>query len=276
MYRSMRMLMQGRYGEARELTQSFLRVGQEIGDINVLQTYAMQVAFILVGEGEIETAIGAADAGAERFHRVLTWRAGVAWGHALVGDLERARELFEPLAAREFSAFPKDMLWTMSMAFLAEACARIGDRPRAGMLYDMLRPYTDSYISVGYGVHYMGAVARYVGQLAATLGRRDEARALFEKAVEMERRVEATPWCALAELELARLLAAQGERTRAREVAESGLKRARRAGMKRVTADLEAIRTRAGGRATKVEPQPDEGPAKSMSPGTPRRSQTTR
>ena len=130
--------------------------------------------------------------------------------HAILGRESLVREEFEALALDEFKAITSDYLWLTNTALLAEVCDYLGDSIRAKPLYDLLLPYADRNIVVGRGGFWLGSVARCVGILATLMGRYEEAEEHFDKALEMHRRMQATPWQAQTRFDLARMLLRRG------------------------------------------------------------------
>jgi hypothetical protein len=101
------------------------------------------------------------------------------------GEASRAevRALFERLATRDFSDLPRDMFWLWNVAYLAEACVYLRDTRRAALLYDLLLPYGDHCLVMGQSGGCEGALARHLGQLAATLERWEDAADHLERAL---------------------------------------------------------------------------------------------
>ena len=131
------------------------------------------------------------------------------------------------------------------MALLADACAELGDAPRARRLYDLLLPYEKRHAVAGFGVVHLGSIARGLGLLATQLGRYDEAEGHFETALEAETRCGARPWLVEARIGYARMLHERGDvddRARARALARDARESAVEMGMSalsRVAEDLE-------------------------------------
>jgi hypothetical protein len=95
-------------------------------------------------------------------------------------------------------------------ALAAEACALLADERLAPRFYELLLPRDGLCILGGRGVYFRGAVARYLGLLAATMGRADDAVRHLEDALETNTRAQAPPWIAHSLLDLARALLARG------------------------------------------------------------------
>jgi hypothetical protein len=88
----------------------------------------------------------------------------------------------------------RDADWIGALTLLAEVCAGLGDRPRAAVLAAALAPYAERNAITERAWAGWGAVARRLGELAATCGDAGAAAAHFERALELERRWEAWPW----------------------------------------------------------------------------------
>ena len=101
------------------------------------------------------------------------WRCALAQLEAELAHEDEARRALDALAADRFSAILFDDSWLASMCFLAEATALLGDAERAAVLYERLLPYADR-VAVTYSEISLGSVARYLGLLAAAIGRPSE------------------------------------------------------------------------------------------------------
>jgi energy-converting hydrogenase Eha subunit A len=93
-------------------------------------------------------------------------------------------------------AFPADRTWVQSVAFACELAAALGARAACRWLYATLLPHADQAAVVGVAIAFNGAVAHYLGLLAAALDRPEEARAHFEHALAVHERLGARTWAA--------------------------------------------------------------------------------
>lgn len=98
---------------------------------------------------------------------------------------------------------PRDWMWTRSAVILAELTAANGRGPACARWYDALAPYRARTAVAGGAVLFLGAVAHYLGLLAAALDRPEEARAHFERALAVHERLGAGAWAARSRRELA-------------------------------------------------------------------------
>jgi hypothetical protein len=154
----------------------------------------------------------------------------------LLVDLGRegeARAAVEELARDEFAALYPDNEWLLGTSMAAEAAARLGMEDAARVLYRQMAPSAGRH-AIGHAEGSVGAVDRYLGLLAATLGRPDDAARHLEDAVHVNERMGARPWTAHSRHDLAEVLHARdapGDRVRATELDELALATARGLGM---------------------------------------------
>jgi uncharacterized protein HemY len=90
----------------------------------------------------------------------------------------------------------------------------------------------------------LGPASLYLGMLAATMERWDEATAHFEGALELSEAMGARPWLARAQAEFAAMLTARGapgDRERALGLAEQAIETGRELGLDRTVAQAEAV-----------------------------------
>jgi hypothetical protein len=133
------------------------------------------------------------------------------------------------------------------MTFLADVCAFLGDQVRAAVLYDHLSPFNGRNVVIGYEVIWYGALSRYLGMLATTLERWENAIRHFEDALATNARMEAWPWVAHTQFQYAKMLLARGgsiDRERAFALLDSALDTTRRLGMRALEERASALLNR--------------------------------
>src|SRR6476661_11046163 len=141
-------------------------------------------------------------------HSSSSWKPGLALMYAELGLMDKARTVLEELAVNEFMGIQQDALWAASITFLVEVCAALGDRDRAEVLYRLLSPYA-GYAVVASEWASFGAASRFLGQLAATMGRWQEAESHFGQALAMNAAMGAKPWLAHTQFQFAHMLLAR-------------------------------------------------------------------
>ena len=119
----------------------------------------------------------------------------------------------------------------------------MGDAHRAATLYRLLLPYNGQTIVAGAAHVCYGAASRYLGMLAATMERWEEAAQHFEDALAMNTRMGARPWLAHTQHEYAKMLLARnqpGDREEAMALFNEALVTARELGMRALESRLTA------------------------------------
>jgi class 3 adenylate cyclase len=137
---------------------------------------------------------------------IHTWPAALMFLYLEAGRVDEARVWFERLAAHDFEDVPRDLLFMTVIVLASDGARRLRDPRRAALLYEMLRPYEARNINVGNAVLILGSASRPLGQLAATMGRWDEAQRHFEHALIFDEQIGARPWLARTQYEYATML----------------------------------------------------------------------
>jgi DNA-binding CsgD family transcriptional regulator len=107
-----------------------------------------------------------------------------------------------------------------------------------------LEPYVGRNIVVSEGVASVGAASGYLGLLAATARRFDDAERLLRDAIEMNSRMGGRPWLARAQFQLARVLLTRrksGDRRDAGQLIRAALGIARDGGYRSLQDEIEAF-----------------------------------
>jgi class 3 adenylate cyclase/tetratricopeptide (TPR) repeat protein len=225
-FRSMLASLEGRLVEAETLGQRALEMGSSQQGENAVQFFAALLMTIREHQGRLSEMEPAIRAYAEQFPGILAIRAALAMIYALEGRLEETREQFEMAAANDFADLPRDTTWLLSLTMLTHAAAALGDRARAKLLYDLFAPYDTRTIVAGPAIVCHGSAAHYLGVLAATIGRHQDALRHFADAIELHERMGARPYLAHSLRENAALLMesdAHDDHERARQMLDRAL-----------------------------------------------------
>jgi DNA-binding CsgD family transcriptional regulator len=184
------------------------------------------------------------------------WQPGYAALLAELGMKTEARRELARIRDRGFDAL-RSGLWVASLAYLTDACAAVGDRSMAALLYPELAPIAGGNIVVGHGVACYGAADRYLGLLAATLD--DHALAIehFEQALRFNREIGAITWVAHTLYALGRTLRMRGrggDAARASDLLSEAAAVAQRIGLPTLLARADEL----GDRAEDGRDRPDD------------------
>jgi DNA-binding CsgD family transcriptional regulator len=180
------------------------------------------------------------------------WRPGLAALLAELGMVDEARRELARIQRDGLDQY-RQTLWLASLTYLADAARAVGDEATAALVYPELLPLAGASVMIGHGVALYGAADRYLGMLAATLGRPAEADRRFEAAAELERRMGASTWLAHTAYEHGRTLLESGEGERAAPLLTEAVALAAAVGMPTLLARIRAL-----GAPRPPAPLPDE------------------
>jgi tetratricopeptide (TPR) repeat protein len=211
--RAGRALFAGRLAEADALAREALEIGRATQPLNEFRIiYGVQRFEIRVEQDRADELlpglIEAAGTGNPESRGML------AQAYCELGRLQDAREVFDRLMAALPDVLP-DPNWIIAITRAASICAELGDRAAAVRLATLLAPFADRI--AGNGVIWMGSVAHYLGVLATTLERFDEAESYLVAGDAVHERLQAPGWRARTRLARARLLLRRGQREDAKE-----------------------------------------------------------
>jgi tetratricopeptide (TPR) repeat protein len=208
-YRTTLAFLRGRFGEIQERILRTLAEEERFrpADFSVGQTQLFWLLREHDRAAEIEPTLRTLPA---RFPSLAAaWRAALALLLAETGRTSEARELIDALARDDFRSLSRNFLWLAALALLGEACAVVGDGPRAARLYELLAPLRPRTIVLSAGAFCFGSLDLALGRLAAAAGHPDVALGHLAAALESNTAMGAHPWVGWTSLELARLLAAR-------------------------------------------------------------------
>lgn len=229
-----RALHEGRLADAEKLAHQTFELGQKMDNPNVLPLLGAQTACARIIEGRVDDAAAIVQMAVDSGTPGAAWTCVLAYLRCEQGRRDEASELVERVAVDDFGHIPHDTVFLIGGAALAMTLRALGDRERAAVLYDRLRPHRDRCPGLGSSVFGMGHMTRYLALLSATAGRPDEATKHFEEALVANERLRAEPWLAFTEVDFADHLAGAGDRRatkHARELYGRAHERAVRIGM---------------------------------------------
>jgi DNA-binding SARP family transcriptional activator len=228
-------LVEGRLEDADRLIHEALELGEPTHRWSARVAYAMQLYLLRRHQGRLDV-VGETLESHKRhfeFRPYPVFDCLLARFYDELGREEEARARFEALASDDFAGIPFNEEWLLSLSLLAETASSLGDARPAKVLYGKLLPYADR-IAVGIPEISVGAVSRYLGLLASTIGRPQDAAGHFENALQTNERIGARPWLAHTEYDYARMLldrGAPGDAARAEQLIESCLQASKELGM---------------------------------------------
>ncbi len=208
--RTLLALLEGRFHEAEQLIGETRALGERALNWNAATAHGLQLYLLRREQGRLQEVNELVRSAAKDNPTYPIWRCALASMHVELGTMEEARSELEVLAADRFSAVPFDEEWDLSLCFLAETAARLCESEHAQTLYELLLPYSGR-VAIGYPEISLGSLSRFLGILASTTGRYEDAARHFEDALAMNERIGARPWLARAQDDYAQMLRRRGK-----------------------------------------------------------------
>ncbi|WPH18996.1 helix-turn-helix transcriptional regulator [Variovorax paradoxus] len=248
---------EGRFADAERLAGETFTIGQRFLPGNAQGAYSLQIFVLRRHQGRLGEVLPVLRGLVGSVPRDSLWQPGLALICTELDLHEPAREAYEALAADGFAGIARDGMWLTNIVFAAEVCARLGDRPRAALLYRLLAPYAGRNVVTGTNIACFGAVDRYRGMLAALAGDDANAAVHLEAAVALDERCGGRPWLAYSRFEWARWLAARGDAAAAGTQLDAALALGRELGMASLARRCEARQRELAGAGAVPSASPD-------------------
>lgn len=174
--------------------------------------------------------------------------------HALAGDREEAKALFEP-----FRRLPDTLeigpRWSGTVYSVGVVAELLGDVEAADRVYRALRGREHHYAADGTGALIcVGSIARVRADNARVAGHLDAAIELYHQGLTMDTEIAARPFVALGHLGLARTLLARGDFPAARTAADKAATAFRRLDMRHRLKAADALLTEIAAASRSADP----------------------
>ena len=204
-------LSQGRLADAERLTGDALALGRRAVTWNALVSHQMHTFMLRRAQGRLEEVDESLRSAVGEYPTYVVLRCALLGLDCELGHDVLARQALEELVRDDAIAVPEDEDWLLGTTLMADACAHLEDRRRAELLYDALLPHA-GLVAFSPPDGCNDSVARSLGLLALTLGRREHAIDHFRHAIEVDTRMGALPAVARSRAELERALAGRSRR----------------------------------------------------------------
>jgi DNA-binding SARP family transcriptional activator len=237
LWRASLAILAGRWDEGRALTAEAEALGSRAGDPNAelhtrIQREFWREARFHLSEFDRDWSLQQAASSPVP----EAWLAVVAQIDARSGRHDSARELLGRLTA---AGVAMDVNW-LQACLLADAAADLGDPDAAAYLHARLEPCAELFAVVARGAGCYCSTELWLGRLAATLGRLDEAEARLRRAVAVNDAAGSPTFAAISMLRLGGVLAERDDGAGARDVLGEALARAEALAMPTVAAEAAA------------------------------------
>jgi DNA-binding SARP family transcriptional activator len=226
-------LLDGRLAEADVLVMQARSFGERAQSWSSAVSYGLQLFLLRREQGRLTEVEDLIRSSADLYPTYPIWRCVLAETAAELGNVADARSMLDELAANDFGRIPFDEEWLVSLTLLAEAATLLGDSQKASTIFRLLQPWGHR-VAVSYPEISTGSVARYLGLLATTLERWEDAERSFGIALAMNEQIHARSWVARTQHDYARMLRERGlprDAERADEVQRAARETANEIGM---------------------------------------------
>ena len=217
-------LLEGRFADAEALVESVLRSGGSSMPWDALIFSRVQRFALRLEDGRLAELEPAIRRSAAEFPTRPLFGCLLARLLIELGDQDQARPVFEQLAAGRFGGIPVNNDMLFSLSHLAEVAWVLRDAGSGAVLHALLLPYRGLVVDTQ--ETSTGAVDRYLGLAALTVGDLPPAERHLRDALDLNTRIGARPWTARTQADLAGLLLARdqpGDRDQAIELLGAAL-----------------------------------------------------
>jgi AAA ATPase domain len=190
LFEAMRAATRGQFDLAQQLLEHAWSVGQRADGPVSDQYRIIQQVTLWYLRGEMGRAASFLGPEIAQYPGVGLAQAALANACASLSRLDDARNALEWFGWSELQAVP-GFLGLFTLCFMAEAAAIIRDEPRVQVLYWLLEPHARVYATLGWGPGLLGSVSHYLGLLAASCDRFDDASRHFDDALAMNAQIDA-------------------------------------------------------------------------------------
>jgi DNA-binding SARP family transcriptional activator len=215
--RSTRASLRGDFDAAMTFAQASYELGRRVEPENADQVLQAQMIAPLRELGLLSGMLSTVRELSGSYRDVPGWQCALTFVLAEAGDVDGARRELAALRRPGLDAVPRDLAWSLALAYLADATCTLGDLDAAAELVPALAPFAGRNASL-WDIATHGAVDHHLGRLLALLGDDDAAARHLRDALALHRKSDQGPMALRSELELARLARRGGDDAAKREV----------------------------------------------------------
>jgi ATP/maltotriose-dependent transcriptional regulator MalT len=225
---------EGRFDDAERAIEEAHRVGSDDPTLPSSGIHGLQMFLLRREQGRLDEMRPTLQVLRTLANRQSVWGPGLSLAYAELGLLDDAREIVHELAVDEFAAVPRDSLWPVALALLAEASLILADRSVVDPLLAALEPYGGRTLTAGFSA-CAGPADRLRAGLTELAGEHDRADQLAEEALDFARASGSPVWQARVEQTRSVMLRGRGETAAADAHAARALALAAPIGMGAIT-----------------------------------------
>jgi DNA-binding SARP family transcriptional activator/tetratricopeptide (TPR) repeat protein len=223
-HRSWQRMLDGDLDAAEQWANDALALGSAAGiPEDAAMVFGGQLFTVRSMQGRMDEVLPLAEQLARDAPRLPVFQATIGLALSYGEAREQLRQLLDTQVEQDFPVYA-DVLWLATHTCWAGAITRSGHRPGARVLYERLLPWQNQFATTHTTLN--GGISHFLGLLAQTLGRQDEADDWFAKALALHEAMHAPHFVAATQAAWAGLLADRdrpGDRARAQALVAAAL-----------------------------------------------------
>jgi predicted ATPase/DNA-binding CsgD family transcriptional regulator/DNA-binding winged helix-turn-helix (wHTH) protein len=184
MWRSLFCMAKGELIESEQHANSAVEVSKWLPGLDGDGVYGFQMFSIKREQGVTQGLSHLVNNFVAETTKSSHWNPGLALIYCDIGELDRAKVLYQSLLVNKLEDLPFDSMWLACIAYLSEVSYRLKDQTGAKILYEALLPHKDFNILVGANIVTFGLVDRYLGLLSSVNKQYHLAEQYFQNAIE--------------------------------------------------------------------------------------------
>ena len=242
-----RRMLEGDLGGAEQAATEALTLGTAAGfPDDALTFFGAQLMVLNWMQGRLHEMTPLIEQAAKDAPALDIFRPVLACARSFDGAHDEVRQLLDKELANDIPMIA-DPTWLAAHTIWAMAVARSGHRPAAALIHQRLLPFHDQFATAH--INVSGSVAHYLGLLAHTLDRQEEAERWFDQALAIHEAMDAPFFVAMTQTAWAELLADRdqpGDADRARALVATALPVASQRGFGYIERDAHSLLERLG------------------------------
>ena len=186
---SLRASVDGRLDESERLAAEAYEYTRTSGPPDARAFWVGQRFNIRFHQGRLGEVTEELAAAADDYPGIVAFRAAVAMVSAELQQPDPARHALNAIFGPGGTGIPDDLNCLVSVAFATQAAAQLNDAELCDALYRKLIPYRDQFVDNA--STFWGSVEGYLALAASCMGRTDDARVSYQRAVDSHTRLNA-------------------------------------------------------------------------------------
>ncbi|HEY1358439.1 MAG TPA: AAA family ATPase [Thermoleophilaceae bacterium] len=211
-------IVTGPLDEADELAEQAVALGLEADQGDAMIIYVAQMTPVRREQGRMDELIDVLLQSVEENPGMAALSGALALAYAESGRDDDAAMSLDAAARQGFESIGLDITWMSAIALFADVAAHLRAPEPAATLYGLLEPFGDRM--VWNGASPFCSASHYLGRLAGTLGRSEDAERHFAVAADAHERLHAPRFLARTRLDWAELRLERGDEDGARALAK--------------------------------------------------------